>query len=293
MRMQKRDWKEYNERLVRRGELLLSLDFLGSWDEELERMNTRKRGKPFKFPQSFIVFMAYVHVLFLPYRQMEGFLKGLSRFVPELDVADYSTMCKRIQKMEIPDIEGEGKDLVIALDSTGVKVSNRGEWMRDKWKVRRGWIKVHIAVDVRTHKLTALRITDERTGDSQELTTLVEESKKKGKVSKVLADGAYDSKKNFNYLAMNGIIPAIKTRENSSTLARGSPYRAKYVREKKELGYEAWRDKYQYGERWSAESYFSAVKRTFGEEIRASSDEGAMQEAAMEFMFYDMISRIN
>ncbi len=28
--------------------------------------------------------------------------------------------------------------MVISLDSSGVKVTNRGEWMRQKWKVRRG-----------------------------------------------------------------------------------------------------------------------------------------------------------
>lgn len=39
--MAKRDWKSYNERLVKRGELLLGFDFLDSWDEELEEMNSR------------------------------------------------------------------------------------------------------------------------------------------------------------------------------------------------------------------------------------------------------------
>jgi len=32
--------------------------------------------------------------------------------------------------------------LLPAIDSTGIKVTNRGEWMREKWQVRRGWIKV-------------------------------------------------------------------------------------------------------------------------------------------------------
>lgn len=294
MPMQKRGWREYNERLVKRGELLISLDFLESWDDELKEMNKEKRGRPYEFPEKLILFMAYVHILFLPYRQMEGFLRKLSEYIPQLKTADFTTLHKRIQKMELKLPERkEGEDLVIALDSTGVKVTNRGEWIREKWKVRRGWVKVHIAVDVNTHELVALKITDERTGDSEELIPLVEEAKKKGKIGKVLGDGAYDSKENFNYLAMNGIVSAIKTRENSSTLARGSPYRAKCVRERKELGYEAWRDKYQYGERQNAEGYISGVKRIFGEEIRATSVEGAIQEAAMKFMFYDMITRIN
>ncbi|CAD7770355.1 hypothetical protein FHEFKHOI_00790 [Candidatus Methanoperedenaceae archaeon GB50] len=46
----KRNWKGYNEKLVRRGELYISLDFLENWDEELNRMNEGKVGRPFRFP---------------------------------------------------------------------------------------------------------------------------------------------------------------------------------------------------------------------------------------------------
>ncbi|HEX17540.1 MAG TPA: IS5/IS1182 family transposase, partial [Thermoplasmatales archaeon] len=31
--MQRRNWKEYNDKLVRRGEVYISLDFLDSWDD--------------------------------------------------------------------------------------------------------------------------------------------------------------------------------------------------------------------------------------------------------------------
>jgi len=42
------------------------------------------------------------------------------------------------------------------------------------------------------------------------------------------------------------------------------------VREKKELGgYKGWQDKYDYGKRWLSESVLSAVKRIFGETVRA------------------------
>ena len=27
--------------------------------------------------------------------------------------------------------------IIIAVDSTGIKVTNRGQWMRDKWNVRK------------------------------------------------------------------------------------------------------------------------------------------------------------
>ena len=68
-----RNWKEYNEKLVRRGELYISLDFLESWDEELEKMNTRKVGRPYQYPQTFMQFLAFLHAAFLTFRQNRGF----------------------------------------------------------------------------------------------------------------------------------------------------------------------------------------------------------------------------
>ena len=290
---EKRNWKEYNEQLVRRGETYISLDFMETWDKELEEMNYKKRGRPYKFPESFMIFLAFIHIAFLPFRQMEGFLRKLSEYIPKLKAADYSTICKRLQKMHIDlPLQDIGNDVIIALDSSGMKVSNRGEWIRHKWKVRKGWIKVHIAVDVKTKSLLALEITDERTGDGEMLEPLVEKAKKtigNKKIERMYGDGSYDSRKNFNYLEKEEIEPIIKTRKNASTKARGSPARARCVRERKELGYEGWRDKYKYGQRWAAETFFSGVKRTFGETTKAKTTEGMFQEVKMKFVFYNML----
>jgi len=190
------------------------LDFLENWNEELNKMNSGKAGRPFKFPQTFMHFLAFLHVAFLPLRQMEGFLRKLSEYIPRLKVADYSTICKRLRKLDFELPYGSlGEDLVVAVDSSGMKVTSRGEWIRHKWKTRMGWIKVHIAVDVKTKHLLALEITDERTGDGKMLKPLIEDVKERGKnVTMVYADGGYDSRENFNYLAGNDIEPVIKTR---------------------------------------------------------------------------------
>ena len=44
-------------------------------------------------------------------------------------IPDYSTISRRINKLEIKINERLGNDIVIALDSTGIKVANRGEWI--------------------------------------------------------------------------------------------------------------------------------------------------------------------
>ena len=61
-------------------------------------------------------------------------------------IPHYSTISRRINKLEIKINEKLGNDIVIALDSTGIKVANRGEWMRHKWHVRKGYLKIHVAV---------------------------------------------------------------------------------------------------------------------------------------------------
>lgn len=287
-----RDWKEYNDQLVRRGEFYITLDFMENWEGEVSQMNQGKRGRPFIFPQSLITFLGFLHAAFLPYRQMEGFPRKLSQYIPRLQAADYSTICKRMRGLDIElSLQDIPYDVIVALDATGMKVSSRGDWMRHKWRVHKGWIKVHIAMDVKTKKLLALKITDERTGDGQLLPSLVNQSQDQctGDVKRVLGDGAYDNKKNFNYLAHKDIEAGIKIRRNASTLARGSPSRAAHVRERNQLGYEGWRDRYQYGYRWCTESYFSGVKRVFGETTRSHTREALFQEVSMKFLFYNAL----
>ena len=48
---------------------------------------------------------------------------------------------------------------VIAIDSTGVKVTNRGEWIRHKWNVKRGYLKIHVAVDIKKKRILSLHAT--------------------------------------------------------------------------------------------------------------------------------------
>jgi len=63
--MSDRNWKEYNEALVRRGEILLDMEFLDNWSKELKIMNRGKEGArfihSFRYPESFIRLLAIIH----------------------------------------------------------------------------------------------------------------------------------------------------------------------------------------------------------------------------------------
>jgi hypothetical protein len=112
-------------------------------------MNAGKRGRPFQYPDPFIAWMACIRVfLQMPYRQMEGVVRQLMAFTPGLTAADSTTLFCRIHRL---DLSLTVTPEILAVDSTGIQVTNRGEWLRETWRVRRGWIKVHAVSDVETN----------------------------------------------------------------------------------------------------------------------------------------------
>jgi Transposase DDE domain len=155
------NWSEYNESLVKRGEMLFDSGFLQNWRAELKKMNKGKKALIIDI-NSLISLLATVHVYLLPYRQLEGFLRMMSIHIKKLKevMPDFTTIWWRVARMKInldPKINPEKDDIVIAVDSTGIKVTNRGEWILDKWKkkrrIRKGFIKTHVAVDTKTKKV--------------------------------------------------------------------------------------------------------------------------------------------
>ena len=97
-----RNWPEYNAQLVRRGEFYLDLQCVKNWNSELRKMNRKKSGAPFKYPNAFIFFVAVIYsFLRMPYRQIEGFIGKISKYEPGLVAADYTTLFRRISKLAL------------------------------------------------------------------------------------------------------------------------------------------------------------------------------------------------
>lgn len=290
-----RDWHGYNEALVRRGEILLDLSLLQRWGEELEMMNRGKEGGRYRYPDSFIRLQAFIRVCFrLHYRQLQGFTRALSRWEPRLIAPDYTTTCRRVNRLHAglePQLHPQGP-VTIAVDASGIKVADRGEWIRMKWRRRRGFLKIHLAVDVKTKQIVSMEVTDERTGDGGMLKPLVEQAERHCRVIKALCDGAYDSRVNFTFLEERGIEPTIKVRKNSSSRARGCQARRQtvleYLRDP-----EAWKRRVSYGLRWMAETAFSAFKRLFGEHVMARQLPNMIREMLLKASLYNLFTSLN
>jgi hypothetical protein len=106
-----------------------------NWDKELEAKG--KRGRPYKFPESFIKFQAILHQ-WMDYRSLEGIARALEKLglIPHCD--DYTTAWYRIHDMK-PEIELPDKDEAeIAADGTGLKSGSAGEYRTYiYWNIRR------------------------------------------------------------------------------------------------------------------------------------------------------------
>lgn len=263
-----RDWSSYNESLVRRGQVLLDFDVIDNWYKELEIMNRAKVGEPYSYPSSFLQLLGYMRIYFhLPYRQTEGVVKAhAGNKVPS--IPHYSTINRRVNRLDIRINEKVGNDIIIAIDSTGIKVSNRGEWIRHKWHIRKGYLKIHVAVDIRKKKILSLETTSEEVHDGQVLKKLVDHTLEKNKVKRALGDGSYDSNSNFRYLSKNHIQAGIKTRRNSKVRSTNCKARNMAVL-RQQRNPKRWKHSVSYGHRWMAETVFSSMKRMFGEHVSA------------------------
>src|SRR4051794_7590989 len=90
--------------------------------------------------------------------------------------------------------------------------------MREKWNVRKGYLKIHIAVNVKTKEILSIKVTDEHAHDSKMLPELVNEiieSDSVTTIGKLFADGAYNGNEIFRNLGDNGILSCVKVRRNA------------------------------------------------------------------------------
>jgi hypothetical protein len=95
-----RDRKKINNNLVKRGSLFVDFSFLDNWEKEMEdtnKLKASKRGPKFKYPNVLFYLTALLSI-FLPFRQIEGFLLGLSKLKP-FKVPDYTTIFRRVRKL--------------------------------------------------------------------------------------------------------------------------------------------------------------------------------------------------
>jgi hypothetical protein len=286
------NWQKIDEKLIRRGELILDTDLLKHHDEELKAVNRGKNGRPFRMAASYIQLLSAVRYLYqMPYRQLEGFTHSLHTLVPALPTGDYSGLRIRILSLPVDPYQSlreTNEPISIAVDSTGIKVQKAGGWIERKHGKKKRYVKLHFAVNTVTHEVVAMEISTDDVHDVKALPGLVEGAERNVRVVRLYGDGAYDSGEVYDLLEARGIESVIKPRRNAR-LDAGPPARRRAVSQIRELGYDAWARITGYGRRWAVETSYSTFKRLFGELSLARGFESIARELAGKVALYNVL----
>ena len=282
-----KNWSEYNKSLVKRGSITLWINekALKDW---LSQNSSGRKGRPMLYSDGCIeLFLTIGSFFHLPLRATQGYLESLfSLLKVDLPVPDYTCVSKRSKSLEIKLVKNRNGSLELVLDATGLKNTGEGEWLtRTHGKTkRRGWRKLHIAMDPKTFGIVAVELTESNKADGKLLAPLLENV---DSVDKVYADAAYMYKECFDAVADKGGEALIDLRSNTS-LAReptseGLKQRNKIVNRIQELGgKEEWKKESGYHKRSLVETQMYRWKQILGPKLRARKFENQVVEAKIK-----------
>ena len=290
----KRNWKETNQKYIMRGYFYFNPAFLLVWIEEIKKMNAGKVGQPYLYPESMIKFLAVLHCKF-DFRGLEGFMKWLSEnYKYQFPVIAYSQICRRYNKLNVDFkvLEEDMKEfLIVGADGSGEKSTKRGGWMREVWKVRKGWIKVVImgAKNKKDKKYVIdIRVGNEKMDERASTRGMIRKNHKN--IGQFLGDGLHDNQDTFDLCEKYKIPTGIKLRDDCSTKCTKSSRRKKEVRIYKGMPYKEWSREKGYGHRWPVtEGIFSGNKRVLGEYVSAVKKRNMYHEVKVKFWTYNQI----
>lgn len=175
-----------------------------------------------------------------------------------------------------------------AIDSTGFRVPKVHQWFDEKygWRKRRQWIKCHACVGVKSHIISAVKVTPRQIGDSPVLPYLADSTAEQFQVKEIAADGAYLSIKNLEHLDSSGVFPAIPFHSNHKfyTQPQDSVWRRMYhLFALNSIEYQEAINRQN-----QVESTFSMIKMKFGERIFSRNDAGQMNEVLCKVLCHNI-----
>jgi hypothetical protein len=282
------NWKEYNESLVRRGDITLWLDedVILDWSHENDQ---GKVGAPYTYSdQAILCLLSLREVFHLTYRQTEGFGRSLVRLMQiDLKIPDYTSLQKRAAKLNVAlnvtSVKG-GRDIVI--DSTGLKVYGEGEWKARKHGAskRRTWRKFHVGIDPKTGEIIAEQLTTNDVHDAEPVEAMIGQVDEP--IERFFGDGAYDQRKVYEVLEVEAIEPIIPPRKNAKLWRHRNSSEPKLprdeaIREIRRTSRKAWKIKADYHIRSLGETVMYRLQSVFGGSLKNRKIHNQKTEASL------------
>jgi IS5 family transposase len=276
-----RNWKQYNESLVKRGSLTIwfSEDVISAWNNHAR---TGKRGHPQDYTETAILTMVTLQEVYhLALRQTEGFLRSIIELLKlDLPVPDYSTLSRRRAALEIElPSRGQKQPIHLVVDSTGMKVYGEGEWKvrRHGYSYRRTWRRLHLGINEASGEILASVITTNNVTDSQVLPELLDQVS--AEIDQVSGDGAYDKRNCYDAIRKRKAKAAIPPRRNAKVWRHAKTKGERLARDQnlrriRKVGRATWKKESNYHRRSLAETAVFRLKLIFGGRVSARSFHG-------------------
>jgi hypothetical protein len=281
-----RNWKQYNDALVNRGSLTLRVDqaALEAWRYQ----GPARRGAQFDYSDTAIQCLLTLRAVYhLPLRATEGFARSLFELMRlDLAVPDYTTLCRRAATVRITLPKRAGGPLHLVLDSTGLKVYGEGEWKvrQHGYSKRRTWLKLHLAVDPKTHEVQAAMVTDPGVTDAETVPALLDQVE--DPIECAAADGAYDRQAVYDALKDRSARAVIPPRRDAKIKRHGNTAGPRLARDEnlrriRQIGRSAWKEESGYHERSLAETAMFRMKTIFGDGVASRCSPQQATEAGV------------
>ncbi len=212
--------------LVRRGEISIYVEPAALMQmEEVKRMNEGKVGKPFIYGNG-MVFAGFALkcLLRFGYRQVSGTIRNILRYI-EVETPNFRTIWRRIKKINDNGIMfnihplKQGEKIEVAIDSTGIKLVNDGEYRTKMYHKRKDWIKLYFAVDVNNGRILNRSITKDNSHDIKQTKTLL--NPLFGYMASLFADKAWDSEMTHKLSQRYDFKCVVPVRMNNPTASSG------------------------------------------------------------------------
>lgn len=295
--MRKRNWREYNKKLVQRGSLTFLIDpkimkTLAPRDQK------KRKGRPLEFSDQLILLLLMIKIHYkMPYRMLEGFTRFFFEQFKKIKVPTYSLTCKRAKGLskQLPPLSA-CRPKTIIVDATGIKVLGEGEW---KVKVHgegrpRKWIKLHVAIDERTQEIVGELSTEATVDDGKAFPKVLKQVR--GHPKLVIGDGAYDDRDVRNLIREQGgkglIPPPSNAVCHGTDLERDDAIKVTRAFGGDKVAKSIWGKLSGYSRRALVETTFSRYKKMFGERAFSRTQERIILENRIKCVLLNKMIRV-
>ena len=284
------NWPAYDASLRQRGSLTVWFtdEAVAAWTAE---PRTTRGGQARYSPLAILTALTLRAVFRLAYRQAEGPLGSIVGLLGlDLPVPDHTTLSRRAATLDVPRPgtagAGEGEPLHLLVDSTGLKLCGKGEWLLEKHgtATRRSWRMLHLGVDANTGRIVAATLTAKEVDDASQAGPLLDQAA--GPVASFTGDGGYDQNCVYDSVAQRhpdaAVVVPPRTNAVPSDAAETAPtQRDGHVQHIAEHGRMAWHSASGYNTRARVEAAMNRWKQVIGDALRARTDKRRATEVAV------------